>query len=132
MERSDREHWRGPVEISAASASGAAATPRTRTRVGCRLDFPTPSDGPTPDHNRVPAAGLGRKRVPLMEIDQGDSVVPKGPAESFATWRTNHLESVGKATTRASGAGDWGLADGRQRNLMASRLKSLAGRIGAL
>ena len=30
-------------------------------------------------------------------------------------WTTNHLESVGKATTRASGAGDWGLADGRQQ-----------------
>jgi len=47
-------------------------------------------------------------------------------------WTTNHLESVGKATTMASGAGDWGLADGRQRRLVASRLKSVAGGIGAL
>jgi len=47
-------------------------------------------------------------------------------------WTTNHLESMGKATTTASGAGDWGLADGRQRNLVATRLKSLAGRPGAL
>jgi len=47
-------------------------------------------------------------------------------------WTTNHLESVGKTTTTTSGAGDWGLADGRQRNLVASRLKSLVGRIGSL
>ena len=47
-------------------------------------------------------------------------------------WTTNHLESVGKATTTPSGAGDWGLAEGRQRNLVASRLKSLARRTGAL
>ncbi len=47
-------------------------------------------------------------------------------------WTTNHLESVGKTTTTASGTGDWGLADGRERNLVASRLKSLAGRPSAL
>jgi hypothetical protein len=39
---------------------------------------------------------------------------------------------MGKATTTSSAMADWGLADARKRNLIASKLKSLAGRAGAL
>ena len=67
-----------------------------------------------------------------MEDPGGGPSVRSRPGRVLRHWTTNHLESVGKATTRASEAGDWGLADGRQRNLVASRLKSLAGRQGAL
>jgi hypothetical protein len=47
-------------------------------------------------------------------------------------WTTNDLVFMGKATTTASEVGDWGLADARRLNLIASKLKSLAGRAGAL
>jgi len=46
-------------------------------------------------------------------------------------WTTNDQVFMGKATTTVSEVGDWGLADGRRRNLIASRLKSLAGKVGA-
>jgi CxxC motif-containing protein (DUF1111 family) len=46
-------------------------------------------------------------------------------------WTTNPLASVGKATTTAAGGGDWGLADGRQRNLVASKLRSFARAVGS-
>lgn len=45
-------------------------------------------------------------------------------------WTTNDQVLVGKATTSASRAGDWGLADSRKRNLIASKLKSLAAGTG--
>ena len=45
-------------------------------------------------------------------------------------WTTNDLVFMGKATTTASDMGDWGLADARRRNLIASKLKSLAGGAG--
>jgi hypothetical protein len=40
-------------------------------------------------------------------------------------WTTNDLVFMGKATTTASEM-DWGLADARKRNLIASKLKSLS------
>lgn len=46
-------------------------------------------------------------------------------------WTTNGPAFIGKATTTTE-IGDWGLADGRQRNLVASRLKSLSSGVGAL
>jgi hypothetical protein len=46
-------------------------------------------------------------------------------------WTTNGLVFKGRATT-TSEMGDWGLADGRQRNLVAARLKSLSSGVGAL
>jgi len=45
-------------------------------------------------------------------------------------WTTNGSAFIGKATTTTV-MGDWGLADGRQRNLVASRLKSLSIGVGA-
>jgi hypothetical protein len=39
---------------------------------------------------------------------------------------------MGKATTTASEMGDWGLADARRLDLIASKLKSLASGAGAL
>ena len=156
-QRADREPRRGSVEISPPCASSAAASPGGPGQGGCRLSFPTPSDGPTPDHNRVPAAGLGRKRVRLMgtkdrQLDWEtsgramDAAVGGGAAASapgrepsvraragriLRHWTTNGLASTGKATTTASGAGDWGLADGRQRNLVASKLRSFASGTGS-
>lgn len=47
-------------------------------------------------------------------------------------WTTNGLAFMGKATTTTTEMGDWGLADGRQRNLVASKLKSLSSAVGAL
>jgi hypothetical protein len=47
-------------------------------------------------------------------------------------WTTNGSAFIGKATTTTTEVGDWGLADGRQRNLVASRLKSLSIGVGAL
>jgi hypothetical protein len=47
-------------------------------------------------------------------------------------WTTDDLVFMGKATTTSSAMADWGLADARKRNLIASKLKSLAGRAGAL
>lgn len=47
-------------------------------------------------------------------------------------WTTNDLVFMGKATTTSSEMADWGLANGRKRNLVASKLKSLAGRAGTL
>jgi hypothetical protein len=47
-------------------------------------------------------------------------------------WTTNGSAFMGKATTTTREAGDWGLADGRQRNLVASRLKSISIGVGAL
>jgi hypothetical protein len=47
-------------------------------------------------------------------------------------WTTNGSTFIGKATTTTTEVGDWGLADGRQRNLVASRLKSLSIGVGAL
>jgi hypothetical protein len=105
----------------------------------------------------VPAAGLGRKRVlvfmgnTIRQSDSGsfdmamDAVRFDGSSSSrdrapsvraragrtLRHWTTNDLAFVGKATTTASEPGDWGLADGRQRNLVASRLKSLARGVGA-
>ena len=46
-------------------------------------------------------------------------------------WTTNGPAFMGKATTAAV-VGDWGLADSRQTNLIASKLKSLASGVGAL
>jgi hypothetical protein len=47
-------------------------------------------------------------------------------------WTTNGSAFIGKATTATTEAGDWGLANGRQRNLVASRLKALSIGVGAL
>jgi hypothetical protein len=66
-----------------------------------------------------------------MEIDQRQRDSERS-GRVLRHWTTDHIASVGKTTTTSSGSGDWGLAEGRQRNLVASRLKSLAGRIGAL
>jgi hypothetical protein len=46
-------------------------------------------------------------------------------------WTTNGSAFIGKATTATTEAGDWGLADARQRNLVASRLKALSIGVGA-
>ena len=125
---------------------------------GCSLNFPTPSGGPTRYDNRVPAAGLGRKRVlalmgnKLRQSDSGSfdqamdetvrfdgsaSLQDRTPSvraragRTLRHWTTDGLAFVGKATTTAFEPGDWGLADGRQRNLVASRLKSLIREVGA-
>jgi hypothetical protein len=45
-------------------------------------------------------------------------------------WTTNDLVFMGKATTTAE-KGDWGLADARRRNLIASKLKLFASGAGA-
>jgi hypothetical protein len=45
-------------------------------------------------------------------------------------WTTNALVFMGKATTKTSNVGDWGLAHGRRLNLIGSKLKSLAGGAG--
>lgn len=47
-------------------------------------------------------------------------------------WTTDSLAFRGKAATTTSEMGDWGLADGRRRNLVAARLKSLSSGVGAL
>jgi hypothetical protein len=47
-------------------------------------------------------------------------------------WTTNGLAFMGKATTTTTEMGDWGLAHGRQRNLVASKLRSLSNGVGAL
>jgi hypothetical protein len=47
-------------------------------------------------------------------------------------WTTNDSAFMGKASTRPTEAGDWGLAAGRQRNLVAAKLSSLSGGVGAL
>ena len=71
--------------------------------------------------------------IHIRESDSTDREDPSapGPAELCATGRPTDLAFVGKATTRVSGAGDWGLADSRQRNLVASKLRSLAVGVGA-
>ena len=141
-QRADREPRRGSVEILPSGVAIAAAGPRAPAEVGVG-SFPDSSDGPTPEHNRVPAAGLGRKRVTLMETQyrQWDSETSAGAMDApgrgpsvrarvgrtLRHWTTNHLESVGKTTTTASGTGDWGLADGRRRNLVAVEIE-VAGR----
>ena len=47
-------------------------------------------------------------------------------------WTTNGSVFMGKATTTTTDAADWGLADSRQLNVLASRLKSLSTGVGAL
>ena len=47
-------------------------------------------------------------------------------------WTTNDSAFMGKAKTTTAEAGDWGLADGRRRNLVVSKLKSLSIGVGAL
>ena len=71
-----------------------------------------------------------------IQIRDSDSMEREGSVRSrsgrtLRHWTTNGLASVGKATTRVCGAGDWGLADSRQRNLVASKLRSLAVGVGA-
>jgi hypothetical protein len=47
-------------------------------------------------------------------------------------WTTNDSAFMGKASTRPTEAGDWGLAAGRQRNLVAAKLSSLSSGAGAV
>jgi hypothetical protein len=54
------------------------------------------------------------------------------PERILRHWTTNSRVFLGKTTTRSSEAGDWGLADSRRVNLLASKLKSLVGPAGAL
>ena len=68
---------------------------------------------------------------PAMDAPAREPSVRSRAGRTLRHWTTD-LAFVGDTTTTASGADDWGLADGRQRNLLASRLKSLAGRVGAL
>jgi hypothetical protein len=47
-------------------------------------------------------------------------------------WTTNVLAFKGKTTTARSQMTDWGLADARRLNLVASKLRSLAAPAGSL
>ncbi len=126
--------------------------------------FPIPSDGPTPQDNRVPAAGLGEESgvwTMATESRQSKCASCKRPMDADARpdgvtacvscaalasvpsvrpragtilrhWTTNVLAFKGKTTATRSEMADWGLADARSRNLIASRLKSLVGAVGAL
>jgi hypothetical protein len=47
-------------------------------------------------------------------------------------WTTNVLAFRGKTTLAGSDSADWGLADSRRLNLLASKLKSLSSGVGAL
>jgi hypothetical protein len=74
----------------------------------------------------VPDAGLGEESGYLMGNDPRQSAARPRSGKILRHWTTNDQVFVGKSTTSASRRGDWGLADARRLNLIASKLKSLA------
>jgi hypothetical protein len=58
--------------------------------------------------------------------------VRPGAGRVLRHWTTNVLAFRGKTTLAASDGADWGLADSRRLNLLASKLKSLSSGVGSL
>jgi len=65
-----------------------------------------------------------------MDVPGREGSVRARAGRTLRHWTTNDLAFMGKATTTASGSGDWGLADARRRNLVASKLRSFAAGVG--
>jgi hypothetical protein len=59
------------------------------------------------------------------QMPQGAPMNGRKAGTVLRYWTTDAMSLTGKATTKAPGSSDWGLADGRTLRSVATRLRSL-------